>query len=261
MIQPTDGGIDLPSLFKLTVLDTVGSTNVEARILAEDGEAEGRVVWAKKQEQGVGRRGRQWSSPEGNLYCSLILRPECDPSSAARLSFLVALAIHQAITKFVKPEIDVRLKWPNDVLIEGHKSAGILLESKMNPDGLMDYVIVGTGLNIATYPEHTDGLPATSLQKVGADVSVEEMISAYLYAFLDLYKIWKRDGFAPIREKWLAHATGLGEKITVRLTKETLQGVFSGLNENGALILALDTGERKLISAGEVFIIPSTRNN
>lgn len=257
MIQTMDGGIDLPPFYGLTALETVGSTNLEARALADAGADEGTLVWAKRQQQGVGRRGRQWSSPEGNLYCSLILRPECDPSSAARLSFLTALAIRRAVTKFVDPGTDVRLKWPNDVLIGGCKSAGILLESKMKPDGQMSYVIVGTGINIATYPEITDGLPAISLTKVGADVTVKEVLSAYGYAFLDLYMSWKRDGFAPIREEWLAHATGLGGRITVRLSNETLEGVFSDLDNNGALILSMDNGQRKMITAGEVFIVPS----
>ncbi|MEX0583758.1 MAG: biotin--[acetyl-CoA-carboxylase] ligase, partial [Sneathiella sp.] len=151
----------------------------------------------------------------------------------------------------------LKLKWPNDVLIDGRKSAGILLESKVKPDGLMDYVIIGTGINIKSYPQHTDGLPAISLEEAGATVTVEEMLSAYAYALLELYMIWKQQDFAPIRDLWLSHATGLGERITVKLSNETLMGTFAGLEENGALILVLDTGERKLISAGEVFIVPS----
>ncbi len=256
MTQSSDGGIDLPPFYKLTVLDTVGSTNIEARKLADAGEDEGTSVRAKRQVHGVGRRGRQWSSPEGNLYCSLVLRPDCDPASAARLSFLTALAIRRAVAKFVRQETDVRLKWPNDVLIDGHKSAGILLESKTKSDGQMSYVIVGTGINIVSYPEHTDGLPAISLKKVGAEAGVEEILSAYAYAFLDLYTTWKQKGFAPIREEWLTHATGLGGRITVKLSNETLEGVFSDLDKNGALILTMDNGERKLITAGEVFIVP-----
>ena len=256
MSPPSNGGIDLPPFYRLTALETVGSTNIEARALAEAGEGEGVIVWAKRQEQGVGRRGRQWSSPEGNLYCSLILRPDCDPASAARLSFLAALAIHRAVSKFVRSETDVQLKWPNDVLINGHKSAGILLESKTRPDGQISYVIIGTGINIATYPEQTEGLPAISLKKAGAKVTVSEFLCTYAYAFLDLYMVWKQQGFAPIRTEWLAHATGLGGRITVQLSNQTLEGVFSDLDERGALILTMNDGERKMITAGEVFIVP-----
>ena len=260
MKQPFGGGIDLPPFFKLTAYDTVSSTNVEARKIADEGAAEGHIVWAKRQEQGVGRRGRQWVSPEGNLYCSLILRPECDAASAARLSFLVALGLHKAISQFLKPEFVAKLKWPNDVLINGCKTSGILLESKTKPEGGIDYVIAGTGINISTYPEKTDGLPATSLNAVGANVSIEDVFSAYAYAILDLYMIWKREGFAPIRDQWLTHATGIGSQIVVRLSNETFEGVFSGLDEQGALILTMNSGQRKLITAGEVFIIPSAHD-
>ena len=120
----------------------------------------------------------------------------------------------------------------------GGRPRAFLLESKTKPNGMMDYVIVGTGINIATYPETTDGLPATSLSAVGAEITVAELLSAYAYTLLDLYMIWKREGFAPIREQWLERATGVGERIVARLFQRDLGGcVFSDLDENGALVL------------------------
>jgi len=259
VIPSGSGGIDLPPFFSLTALETVGSTNVEARKRAEAGDPEGRIVWARRQEQGVGRRGRNWVSPEGNLYCSLVLRPACSPLAGACLSFLVAVALHKAIAPRLKPGMDIKLKWPNDILIDGRKTAGILLESKTGPTGNLDYIIVGTGINITAFPEVTDGLSAISLKQAGAFVKVEELLSAYAYNLLESYMLWKRDGFGPIREQWLLRATGLGGRITVKLADRVLEGVFSGLDEQGALILILDTGERKLITAGEVFIVPGTQ--
>ena len=225
--------------------------------MAEAGAPEGTIVWSKRQEQGVGRRGRSRSSPEGNLYCSIILRPECDPASGATLSFLIALALYQAIAPVLKAGTEIKLKWPNDILISGRKIAGILLESKTRPDGKLDYVIVGTGVNITTYPPVTEGLPATSLSKEGSTAKVEEILSAYAYSLLEAYMIWKRDGFDPIRRQWLERATGIGTAITVNLPGQTLEGVFAGLDGMGALILDLNSGERKLITAGEVFIVPA----
>ncbi|TNE38483.1 MAG: biotin--[acetyl-CoA-carboxylase] ligase [Alphaproteobacteria bacterium] len=222
--------------------------------MAEAGAPEGVIVWSKRQEQGVGRRGRDWASPEGNLYCSLLLRPDCSPAEGATLSFLIAVALHKAIEPFLKLGTDIHLKWPNDILINGRKTAGILLESKTGPTGRLDYVIVGTGINIATYPEVTDGLPAISLKSVGAAVKVEQLLSAYGYSFLESYMTWKEQGFAGIRADWLSRATGLGGRITVRLSNATLEGIFTGLDERGALILTLDNGEQKMITAGEVFI-------
>lgn len=245
--------VDLPPFFRLHAFDSVGSTNVEARNLAEAGAEEGTLVWTRRQEQGVGRRGRTWSSPEGNLYCSLVLRPDCEVAAAARLSFLIALAIRRAIAGFLSPDVPLELKWPNDILVDRKKCAGILLESKMRADGRMDYVVVGTGINIASYPEKTDGLPATSLAAAGAKRSVEEVLSAYSYSFLDLYTTWRQQGFEPVRQGWLAHATGIGESVTVRLADETLEGTFVGLDPNGALILGMRSGEKRLVTAGEVF--------
>lgn len=256
MTPAASGIVDLPPFFRLFAFESVGSSNVEARKMADDGMAEGALVWARRQEQGVGRRGRSWSSPEGNLYCSLILRPDCEPAEAARLSFLVALAIRKAIAGFLAPDIPLELKWPNDILINRRKCAGILLESKMRSDGRMDYVIIGTGINIASYPEKTDGLAATSLFEADANLRVEELLSAYAHAILELYMQWRQHGFDAVRQEWLAHATGIGEPITVRLASETLHGTFAGLDRTGALILELGPQEKRLITAGEVFLSP-----
>ncbi|PHQ69705.1 MAG: biotin--[acetyl-CoA-carboxylase] ligase [Sneathiella sp.] len=257
MISPVGGGIvDLPPFFSLSAFDTVGSTNLEARKQADAGMPEGKIVWSRRQEQGVGRRGRNWSSPEGNLYCSLLLRPECDPLTGATLSFLIAVALHKAISSALPVGSDIKVKWPNDILINGKKSAGILLESKTRVDGTLDYVIVGTGVNIAAYPKDTDGLPATSIKAAGGNVTIELLLSRYAHHFLESYMIWKADGFAPIRAEWLIRAAGLGQKISVKLSDMPLEGVFSGLDETGALILTLDDGKTKRITAGEVFIVP-----
>ena len=247
--------MDLPPYFDLHVFDSVSSTSVVAKELAEAGAAEGSLVWAKQQESGVGRRGRSWSSPEGNLYCSLLLRPECNPLEGACISFLIAVALHQSVSDALPDHNGVRVKWPNDVLIDGKKTCGILLESKTRPDGKLDYLVVGTGVNIKTFPAQTDGLPATSVAAQGGRTSVERMLSSYTHNFLELYMKWKSDGFASIRKDWLSRAIGLGGRITVKLSDRTLEGIFIGLDDSGALILSLDTGETKLITAGEIFIM------
>jgi BirA family biotin operon repressor/biotin-[acetyl-CoA-carboxylase] ligase len=250
------GGLNLPSFFDVSVFETIGSTNDEARRLAEAGKSEGQVVRAKRQEQGVGRRGRHWSSPAGNLYCSLMIRPECSPLEGARLSFLIAVALHKAIAAELPHGTDIKVKWPNDILVKGRKISGILLESKTRADGILDYVVIGTGVNILSFPIVPDGLRATSLKNEGANPKIEKLFSAYLHNFLELYMQWKQNGFSSIRQAWLERAAGIGQWITVKLNEETLVGVFSDLDPQGALILRLGTGEEKLITAGEVFIVP-----
>ncbi|MEH6524844.1 MAG: biotin--[acetyl-CoA-carboxylase] ligase, partial [Sneathiella sp.] len=173
-----------------------------------------------------------------------------------RLSFLIAVALHKAIAAELPTEADVKVKWPNDVLIKGRKTSGILLESKTRADGILDYVVVGTGVNVISFPEVTDGLAATSLKQHGANPKLETLLSAYLHNFLELYMMWKQAGFAPIRREWLERAVGIGQRITVKLSDETIFGIFSDLDQDGALILRMDSGEEKLITAGEVFIVP-----
>jgi len=150
----------LPPGFVLHTFDTVGSTNDEARRLAEAEACEGQVVFAKQQTRGRGRYGRRWQSPPGNLYASVLLRPVCPPGEAARLSLLAGLALAEAIERFAPHGMDLALKWPNDVILRGAKTAGVLLESATGADGNSTWVIVGTGVNIVHHPQDVP-YPAT----------------------------------------------------------------------------------------------------
>ena len=142
----------LPDGWRLVALPSVGSTNDAALRLAEGGASEGTFVWAREQTGGRGRRGRSWVSPPGNLYCSTVLRPECPASRAAELGFVAALAV----ADIVPAERRIRLKWPNDVLVDGGKIAGILLESSIGQDGLVEHVVAGIGVNVGFAPQIPD---------------------------------------------------------------------------------------------------------
>ena len=133
----------LAPAYRLVALDCVDSTNDEARRLAEQGAEDGTLVWAREQTDARGRRGRSWSSPRGNLYFSLVLRPDCPPAEAAQLGFVAALGVGDAIGSVVPPLIEVRYKWPNDVLFNDRKGVGMLLESQMRPDGSLDWLEIG----------------------------------------------------------------------------------------------------------------------
>ncbi len=237
-----------PPLYRLVSLDTVESTNDEAKRLAEDGTAdEWTLVWARAQTAGRGRHGRSWESPEGNLYCSLLLRPACPPGQAAEIGFVAGLAIFDAIGSLVLPGLEAWCKWPNDVLLGEAKVAGVLLETTG-----ADWLVVGVGINLVHYPADTD-FPATSLWQQGSPgITVEDMLEAFCRHFLTWYKRWRDEGFTPIRERWLQRARGLDEEISVRLSGETVTGVFAGLDDDGALILEGPDGDRR-IAAGDVF--------
>lgn len=242
----------LPSPYNLITLDSIDSTNEEAKRLAGDGAPEGVVVWAREQTAGRGRRGRGWVSGPGNLYCSILLRPKCHAFKAMQLSFVAALAMTEAVASVMPKGTFVNCKWPNDVLVEGRKISGILLESQTIPLGGMDWLIIGAGLNINSFPEDVE-FPATSvLREGGKGVSVERMLETFCLRFWAGYVMWKNLGFQPTRKAWLRRAAWLGKEITVRLEHETLIGEFKALDSDGALIL-LHNGTERRITAGDVF--------
>ncbi len=243
----------LPSPYNLIVLDSIDSTNEEARRLAADGAPEGTVVWAREQTAGRGRRGRAWVSGAGNLYCSILLRPDCHAFKAMQLSFIASLGMAEAVASVLPKGTFVNCKWPNDVLVEGRKISGLLLESQTVPLGGMDWLIIGAGLNIDDYPRDVE-FPATSLKREGGgEVTAEIMLETFCLRFLAGFVTWKNLGFEPARKAWLRRAAWLGEEITVRLERETLKGTFSRLDKDGALILT-QQGEERRITAGDVFI-------
>jgi len=251
--QPA-GAPRLPPAYRLIRLDTVESTNDEAARLAGQGAEEGTLVWARAQTRGRGRRQRDFASPPGNLYFSLVLRPECDARTAAQLSFVAALAVGEAIGSVAPPLLEVTYKWPNDVLLNGRKVSGILLESRADAAGGLDWLVLGVGINVQSFPEDT-GFPATGLHFEGVprDVSEGDVLQAFARSFLSWTNRWLEDGFAPVRQAWLNHAHGRGETITVHLPREKLTGIFRDLDRSGALVLELADGERRVISAGDVY--------
>ena len=236
-----------PPGYVLVRYDELDSTNSEARRLAEAGKLEGALLWisAERQTAGRGRRGRAWDSGEGNLAATLLLRPGAPSATVGQLSFVAALAAAETASHFAS-DAAVTVKWPNDVLAEGKKIAGILLEAGTG------WLAIGIGINMAHHPEGTE-FPATSLAQLGlAPPSSEDAMTVLAARFAHWYDVWMRDGFDPVRTEWLARASGLGAPITARLPHETRQGVFEGIDASGALLLKEGTGVRA-IAAGEVF--------
>ncbi|MSO53637.1 MAG: biotin--[acetyl-CoA-carboxylase] ligase [Rhodospirillales bacterium] len=243
----------LPAGFRLIALDTIGSTNEEAKRLAATGTEHGTVVWARAQTAGKARRGRRWVSEPGNLYCSFLLRPDCAANIALQASFIAAVALAETLSGLLDPSVHVACKWPNDVLVDGRKVAGILLETSTRRPGSVDWLVVGVGVNIAHYPSDAE-TPATSLAVAGRGdldpLAVLKVFAGRLASWLDR---WKEQGFAPVRGRWLEYARGIGETVTVRLADESIEGIFVGLDSDGALMLAQGAATRR-VSSGDVFL-------
>ena len=244
----------IPDRVTLVAHAVADSTNTLARAMAADGAAAWTVVQALEQRAGRGRHGRDWVSPPGNLYTSTILRPAARLDSWPEVSFVVALAV-AAVAARAAPGVDIRLKWPNDVLADGAKLAGILLET-LPANGDDGALIVGVGINVAHSPQEAR-YGATCLDLLaGRQLALEWVLAAYLRALVDWHEVWARDGFARIREEWLARAYGLGQEVeVVGRSGEPLRGCFSRLAEDGRMIVERWDGEIEMVSAGTLNFI------
>ncbi|MBL8705010.1 MAG: biotin--[acetyl-CoA-carboxylase] ligase [Rhodospirillales bacterium] len=243
---------ELPPAYRLVALDQVGSTNDEARRLAAAGAPEFALVWAREQTSGRGRQGRAWASPPGNLYCSLVLRPPVALARAMELSLVAALGLGEAIAPLLPQGVDLRYKWPNDLLLNERKVSGILLESSLRPDGALDFLVLGTGVNIESYPAQAR-LPATSLHAAGVQgIDAGFMLEAYVRQFQLWYTTWLAQDLPPVRAQWQRRAWRLGERLEMNLGEASLAGRFDGLAPDGAMVLTLDDGTQRRVNAGEV---------
>jgi BirA family biotin operon repressor/biotin-[acetyl-CoA-carboxylase] ligase len=230
--------------------ETLGSTNAEALALARAGERGPLWITAQRQSAGRGRRGSAWVSPSGNLYATLLLSAPSEPAQAPQLSFVAALALHDAVAECA-PQLAplLKVKWPNDLLLGGDKVAGILVEGDSEPGFA---VAIGIGVNCASHPPQTNH-PASDLAGAGAAVTPERLFAALETTMDRRLAQWRAgEGFASIRADWLKRAAGLGQDIRVRLPERELLGRFEGLDEAGRLLLA-GPGGISTIAAGEVF--------
>jgi BirA family biotin operon repressor/biotin-[acetyl-CoA-carboxylase] ligase len=252
--------LDLDDFYRVLRFDRIGSTNAEAKRLAAQEAPEGLLIVAAEQTEGRGRRQREWLSPPGNLYLSLLLRPDRPMPAALNVGFVAGIAVAEAIADCLPKDAEIRLKWPNDVLIGGRKVAGILLESDSLADGRVASLVVGVGVNVSNHPpEGAVSYPATSLRAAGAAaVSADDVLKAFAAVFLKHYRIWLSQGFAPIRVAWCAHAAGLGDSVRVSVdAATTLAGRFVAIDDEGALILEEASGRCRRITAGDVYLTPS----
>jgi BirA family biotin operon repressor/biotin-[acetyl-CoA-carboxylase] ligase len=230
--------------------ETLGSTNAEALALARAGERGPLWVSARTQSAGRGRRGSQWVSPAGNLHATLLLSEPSPPASAPQLSFVAALATHDAMAACA-PQLgpDLKVKWPNDLLVQKAKVGGILIEGETEPTFA---VAIGIGVNCAVHPDNTN-YPAADLAGLGALVVPDALLLELAGAMQRRLTQWKNGlGFSATRADWLKRAAGLGETLQVRLPERELSGRFQGLDDAGRLLLEQADGVIP-VTAGEVF--------
>jgi BirA family biotin operon repressor/biotin-[acetyl-CoA-carboxylase] ligase len=245
--------------YRLLARDTTASTNDDALAAARRGDPGRLWITARRQTAGRARQGRSWMSPEGNLYASLLLIDPCEPVLAPQLGFVAGVALHEAVSEVITSRLPhLALKWPNDLLLDRAKVAGLLLEA--HHLGMMRAfaVVIGVGVNVATAPEDVP-YPAAALRSVSPDLEVEALLHALACSFARHFEAWRSaavsdaaERFAPIRREWTRRAAGIGEPVTVRLPSGERRGRFAGLDSVGRLELQTTFG-LELIDAGDLY--------
>lgn len=222
----------------------VGSTNDKIREYCQS-EGQCVVVRADTQTAGRGRWGRSWQSAAGNLFFSAAF--EFDIKEAGKLAFICSLSLLQALKK-IAPSADILLKWPNDVLLNGAKVSGILLEK-----GEGNYIIAGIGVNVAVAPKVENAVyKITSLADAAIKTTAPELMLLFMESFSQNLSLLQTKGFAVLRTEWLKYAKNLGKKIIVRQNGKEWKGVFAGIDEDAVLLMQTPAGVRKIL-AGDVF--------
>ena len=233
--------------------DSIDSTNAEAIRQARAGAAAGLAVTARAQTAGRGRSGRSWSTGDVDLALSVLLRPGLKPGVAASASFVAALAVHDLAASVLPADAPLAIKWPNDVMIGDAKLSGILLEAASGAGGLVDWLVVGIGVNLAPAERPHAAAAADLVTAGGRRLDPDEAAERLLAALARWLEVWLAEGFEPIRAAWRARARDLGRAVVARLPNETIEGVARDLAADGALVLELADGSRRAIAAGDVF--------
>ena len=236
---------------KIHYCSVTGSTNEDAKKLAQEGAPNGTLVIAEKQQKARGRMGRAWNSPDGGLWFSMILRPHLAPMEAPKLTIMTAVAVAEAITRTTG--IDAKIKWPNDILIDGKKACGILTEMSAEMDAI-NHVIIGIGINvnIDDFPKELKDKGISLKEIKGEEVSRIQVLSALLERFEHYYVKAETEGFQEIFESWRSLCINLGQKVKIMGKNESFEGTTLDIDESGALLVKTEDGEVIRVFSGDV---------
>lgn len=243
--------------YNLIILDETDSTNNEAKKLAANNPSGNFVISTQHQTNGRGRYGKSWESLEGNLYFSILLDSETFITKQTDLSFVSALSVYNAIRVtrlYSKLDFDISLKWPNDVLIDGAKVSGILLESVRVHN--RQKLIIGIGINVLASPNLDTQYQTTSIFKsTQKHYTTSYILNIVMSSFMHYYKLWETKGFLYIRHLWLKKAYHQDKMILVNDGTNKISGIFQDVDTHGAMRIKLASGEIHTISVGEIFFI------
>jgi len=247
----------LPPGWRVMGFDSLDSTNAALiRIVEQEGDVhEGLMVWAATQTAGRGRAGRVWTSPRGNVYVSIIIEAPDDPARMPDIGFVAAISVRESIVELPRHnagEPRVSCKWPNDVLIDGEKVAGILPEVAHDDTGRA-WVVLGIGINLNAVELNPGAYPPTALSLHGIDTTPAHVLTVLTRSLHKWLSHWRSDGFPAIRTKWMECGPEMGANVAVGLPEGAVSGAFAGLDDDGALLLETRKGKRRIVAGDVLF--------
>ncbi|TGW15797.1 biotin--[acetyl-CoA-carboxylase] ligase [Candidatus Hepatobacter penaei] len=253
-----EAGVSLPAGYVLHAHACLPSTIDEASRLAQEGAPSGTLVLAKEQTAGRGRRGNPWSSYAGNLHLSCVLRPRLSLSQMSCLSFVASVAAGHAILPFLGNPSLLQYKWPNDILIDGFKVGGCVVDvgPSLASEDKPSWVVLSVGVNLCKAPHGMD-YPVSCLKDLGLLVDGEAILSFFCTELQPLLKSVEDQGFETVRAMWMGRAWGMGETLSIDVGDGLVyQGVAEGITAEGALLLKKYSGEKVTIPTGHVMRVP-----
>ena len=247
--------LDVDLVKKVIVFDEIPSTNSEAKELAQKGEEEGTVVITKVQKNGRGRFDRLWESPEGGLYLSIILRPDYPPNKTTVLPLVSSLAVSKTINSY---NLSSKIKWPNDIRVNGKKIAGILLESEVDENRL-EYVILGIGVNLNTdtnlFSEEIRFFSTSLSEEIRTSVDYHDFMKKLLFNLDIYYKLFLNKKYDNIIKEWKNQSDTIGKRVRITTSSKQILGVASDIDQSGFLIVTVNSGKHKKITSGDCIYI------
>ncbi len=241
--------------YTLHSYDVLGSTNMEAKNLIKHNINGNHIIWAISQTNGYGKMSRKWESVSGDLTFSLIIEHDYPAMLIYNLIFIAAISLREVIGNIFEGQKitkDIRIKWPNDIMVDGEKIAGIMIENLKSPLG-KNFAVIGIGLNILSSPANSN-LVFTSLNEYNIqDIDLSTIMKDIVVNFEQYKMVWAKNGLGPIRSIWTDNAYGIGSEISVNNGKSKISGIFTGINNAGSINLLTDSGLTVAVSIGEVF--------
>lgn len=231
--------------------DVLESTNIQAKKLAGSDAEDGTVVIAKIQSEGKGRQNRKWISPEGGLWISVVIRPDLHPQKATLVTLMAANAVAETLSEY---DLEARIKWPNDVLIDGKKVCGILTEAKIKENHL-EYIILGIGVNanieLSELPEDIREVSTTITHELKKDIFLDQLLHRLLVHMDMYYQLLQAAEFEKIVKNWKEKSDTLQRHVKITTQKESIWGIAKDIDDTGALILKTDDGGIQKLYAGD----------